>query len=62
MAHPINDAINRLENRIRIPCSDQCEYWKFPRLDRACVLSDVYSVRKGELCYEFKEKGGSHEV
>ena len=56
MSHPINDAINRLGKRVPVPCSDQCQYWKFAHLDRACVLSDVFSVRKGEPCYEFKEK------
>ena len=56
MAHPINDLINRREKRKAIPCSKDCEYFKFPHLDRACVLSDVFSVLQGQPCYEFKLK------
>ncbi len=56
MAHPINDAINKQSGKTPVPCTAKCKYWKFPHLDRACVLSDVYSVAKGELCYEFNRK------
>jgi len=38
------------------PCNPECKFWKFPNLDRACVLSEVFSVLKGEPCYEFKKK------
>ncbi len=50
MAHPLNDLINRREKREA--CDEKCKYWKFPHLETACVLSDVFSVKKGELCYE----------
>ena len=33
MAHPINDAINRMEKKKAIPCDDKCIYWKFPHLE-----------------------------
>ena len=56
MAHPINDLLNRLEKRTAVNCSDKCEYFKFAHLPCACVLSDVFSVNKGEPCFEFKEK------
>jgi hypothetical protein len=56
MAHPINDAINRIEKRKAVPCNSKCKYWKYPHLDTACVLSEVYSVKKYEPCYEFEKK------
>lgn len=52
MSHPINDALNRLEKRKQIECSNKCKYYKFDHLPCACVLSDVYSVNKGESCME----------
>jgi len=54
MAHPINDAINVLEGRKPVPCNETCKYWTFPNLDTACVLSEVFSVKKGEPCFEYK--------
>lgn len=56
MSHPINDLLNRVWKRKTIICSDECRNWKFPHLETACVLSDVFSVKKGEPCYEFKPK------
>lgn len=55
MAHLMNDVLNRIEGRKTVPCNDQCRYWKFPHLETACVLSDVFSVKKGEPCFEFVE-------
>jgi len=56
MAHKINDMLNKTWKRPATPCNDKCKYWAFPHLDRACRLSDVYSVRKGEPCYEFMKE------
>ena len=56
MAHKINEILDRAEKKIPVKCSKECDYFAFPRLPRACVLSDVYSVNQGELCYIFKEK------
>lgn len=56
MAHPLCIKLNKTEGLVPKPCTDKCEYWKYPCLKTACILSDVFSVRKGELCYEFKEK------
>jgi len=56
MAHPINDIINRAEGRKAVPCNETCKYWRFPNRDKACVLSDVFSVKKGEPCFEYVPK------
>lgn len=56
MAKRLNDALNRIEGREATVCNNTCEYWKFPHLATACVLSDVFSVKKGELCFEYKPK------
>ena len=56
MAHPINDRINQFEGREAVPCSKDCEYFRFSHLKNACQLSSVFSVVQGEDCYEFKPK------
>ncbi len=56
MAHPVNDVINIIEGRQAVPCNEKCKYWRFPHLDTACCLSPVFSVKKGELCYEFNPR------
>ena len=54
MAHPINDKLNKFWGVKATPCNSHCRYWRFPHLEVACCLSEVFSVRKGELCYEFQ--------
>ncbi len=54
MAHKINDMLNKAEGRTKTPCSKECVNFRFPHMDRACVLSEVFSVRQGEGCYEFE--------
>ena len=56
MAHKINDMINILEKKEAVKCNETCKYWKFPHLDCACILSDVFSVNKNEPCYEYEKK------
>lgn len=56
MAHPICDALDRKEGKKATPCSSECKNWRFPHLETACVLSEVYSVKKGEPCYIFEQK------
>jgi hypothetical protein len=56
MAHMIHEVLSKAEKIKPIQCSEKCEYFKFPHLERACVLSDVFSVLKGELCYSYKLK------
>lgn len=51
MAHPINDKLDKNEGKTKKTCNSECNYYAFPNLDRACVLSDVYSVLKGQGCY-----------
>jgi hypothetical protein len=51
MAHKICEVLDKIEGKIPQTCDDKCEYFKFPHLRRACVLSEVFSVRKGEMCY-----------
>ena len=53
MVEPICILLDRLEGREAIPCDSGCKYWKFPHLDCACVLSDVFSVKKREPCFEY---------
>ena len=56
MAHPLNDLLNKREKRTAVKCNKSCEYWKFAHLETACVLSEVFSVRKGNPCFEYKAK------
>lgn len=56
MAHPICEALDRKDGKEATPCNSECKYWRFPHLETACVLSEVYSVRKGESCYIFEQK------
>lgn len=56
MAHPKLDLLNKTEKRKPVKCNKNCEYWKFPHLETACVLSEVFSVKKNEPCYEFRQK------
>jgi hypothetical protein len=40
-----------------IPCSNKCKHWKFPHLDRPCVLSEVFGAAKsGEPCHDYQLK------
>jgi hypothetical protein len=55
VAHKICEMLDRANGKKAIPCNHRCRHWMFPHLDRACVLSEVYSVCKGELCYTFEE-------
>lgn len=56
MAHPMNDLINRIEGTEALPCDKSCKYFKFPYLERACVLSAVFSVLQGEPCFEYEKQ------
>jgi len=56
MSHKIHEVLSKAGGIVPVKCSKECDYFKFPHLDRACVLSDVFSVNQGELCYTFKEK------
>jgi hypothetical protein len=52
----INILFGKLEGKEPVKCDNTCKYYKFSHLDVACVLSEVYSVKKGELCYNYKRE------
>jgi len=52
--HPINEALDR--GMKKKPCDSGCPYYRFDHLDVPCVLSDVYSVKKGQPCAIYEEK------
>ncbi len=56
MAQLICDLLNITEGRKATPCNPTCKYWAFPHLDKACILSDVFSVKQGSLCFEYLKK------
>lgn len=56
MAREECNILDRKEGKKLRICDEGCEYWKFPHLETACVLSEVFSVKKGEGCYIYKEK------
>jgi hypothetical protein len=50
----ILETMAKIEGREKRVCDSTCKYWRFPHLDRACVLSEVFSVRRGEMCTEYQ--------
>jgi len=56
--HQFNEMFDRLEGKNKIKCSNKCKYYQeaFEHRERACVLSDVFSVKIGEPCSTFEEK------
>lgn len=56
MARPECDILDRLDGKTATPCDDGCKNYHFPHLDNACVLSEVYSVRKGEPCLIYEPR------
>ena len=56
MAKPILDLLDRLERKDPKKCNSGCIHYRFDHLERACILSEVYSVKKGEPCYIYEAK------
>ena len=56
MANEICNKLDQLEGKTKTVCNNKCDYFKFPHLKIACVLSGVYSVPQGEGCYIYVEK------
>ena len=56
MANPICTALDKVEGKKARKCDSGCKYYRFDHLDTACVLSEVYSVRKNEPCYVYELK------
>lgn len=52
--HKLNELLDR--DKKKKPCDSGCPYYTFDHLDRPCVLSEVYSVKKGEMCAIYVEK------
>jgi len=61
MANPICNALDRGEGKQSKICDSGCKYYRFDHLDTACVLSEVYSVKKSQPCYiyEFKKEANN---
>jgi hypothetical protein len=49
------DTVNQVKKE---KCTSECKYYEkaFDHNVKACTLSDVYSVKKGELCSTFERK------
>lgn len=56
MADERCNKLDKLDGKVKRTCDKGCVNFRFPHLDRACVLSEVYSVTQGEGCYIYKEK------
>jgi len=56
MAKPICDLLDRLEGKVSRNCDSGCKNYMFDHLDNACVLSEVYSVKKNKPCYIYEVK------
>lgn len=54
MAHEICNFLDKNENGKR--CDAGCSNYVFDHRETACVLSDVYSVKKNEICKIYKDK------
>ena len=54
--HHINEKLDEIEGKKKIPCSSKCKYYckAFEHRDKACILSDVFSVKIGEPCSTFE--------
>lgn len=56
MAKEECNKLDRLEGKQKRLCDKGCKYFSFHHLDRACVLSEVYSVEQGQCCYIYEAK------
>ena len=54
MANEICNKLDKAEGKVKKSCNNKCEYFKFPYLEIACCLSEVYSVKKNQGCYIYK--------
>ena len=52
--HKINMVLDKYNPKK--DCDSKCKYYTFDHLTCACVLSDVYSVNKGEPCAIYADK------
>ena len=56
MADERCNILDKKDGKVKRVCDKGCRYFSFPHMDRACVLSEVYSVKQGEGCYIYKNK------
>lgn len=56
MAEPICELLDRVRGRVATPCNRGCNYFRFPQNQKACCLSEVYSVDQGQPCFIFEKK------
>lgn len=56
--HNAHEMIGYLVKKEKHICDESCKYYQeaFSHRDRACVLSDVYSIKIGEPCSTYEEK------
>ena len=54
----IVEVLDKLLDVKKHKCDNSCKYYQiaFEHRDRVCVLSDVFSVKKGELCSTYEKK------
>ncbi len=56
MANDICNHLDKMDGKEKRICDSGCKNFRFPHLERACVLSEVYSVKKGEGCYIYEQE------
>lgn len=56
MADPRATMLDIIEGKKPMICDEDCKYFRFPHQVVACVLSEVFSVAKGQMCYIKKLK------
>ena len=63
-AERISAYLDKISGVEPVPCNKSCENWMsyLEHRERACCLSDVYSVRKGEPCYNYKQQDDTDEI
>lgn len=56
MAKEICNILDRAEGKQSRMCDPGCKNYRFDHLETACVLSEVFSVKKGAPCYIYEPK------
>lgn len=54
MAKEICNLLDRAEGKQAKKCDSGCKHYRFDHLDTPCGLSEVFSVKKNELCYIYE--------
>ena len=56
MAKPICEALDRAEGKQARKCDSGCKNYRFDHRDYACVLSEVFAVKKNKPCFIYEIK------